>query len=318
MQQAIVLIAGFAAASFVVLALASVIGDLFLCRRTQLDARLAEEFAAAEDTCSRASSLFKDANTLGDQADSARAEWITRLRDFYEQSGISLTAERFWTMTMLSAMLLFCIAILLGSPVFQATVALPLGAALPALFVVFARKQRIEKLRFQLPDAFDFISRAIRSGQSLASALHLAADNCRKPLADEFAICHEQLSLGLEHERALRELARRTGVMEMQMFVVTVIVQRQTGGSPVEILQNLSAVVRERAKMSARIKSLTSEGRMQALVLLLMPPVLVAALWFLNRSQIDDLLRRPDLLAGMVVLELMGAFFIRRIVNFNY
>ena len=81
------------------------------------------------------------------------------------------------------------------------------------------------------------------------------------PIAGEFALCQEQQNLGLRTDAALRELARRTGLTEIRMFVVASLVHRESGGNFADLLENLSFVVRERFRIRGVVQSLTAEGR---------------------------------------------------------
>lgn len=318
MQFQLILIAGFSAASFAVIALASAVSDLFLFRREQRDARLAEEFGLASGKAEVRSPLFKDMASLAEESADSRLNWKLRIARLIDQSGLPLTLERLLLLGVAISLTAVLIGLSLEIPLLYAVLLLAVGPLVLVAGILFVRKRRIDKLRMQLPDAFEFVSRAVSSGQSLAAAFQLAGDNCQSPLGEEFVVANEQMGLGLSQDAVLRELAHRTGVIEMQMFVVTMLVQRQSGGSPVEILNNLCTVVRKRTKLQGKIRSLTAEGRMQALVLLLLPPVLALALFFLNRSHIDALMARPQMVMGMIGFEFVGAFFIRRIVNFSY
>jgi tight adherence protein B len=317
MQFELILIAGFAAASFAVVALASVISDLFLFRREQLDARLDEEFGVSESGPGVRSPLFKDLKS-SDRKTDAHSDWKHRLLRLVDQTGLPLTFERLTLLCIAISLTAVLLGLSFEIPLPWALLLIPAGPLLCAGGILFVRKRRIERMRMQLPDAFEFISRAVSSGQTLAAAFQLAGENCQTPLAEEFSLAHEQIGLGLPQETVLRELARRTGLMEMQMFVVTMLVQRQSGGSPVEILNNLCNVVRKRTKLQGKIKSLTAEGRTQAVVLLALPPVVLFALFFLNRGHVEALMARPGMVLGMIASECVGAFFIRRIVNFSY
>jgi tight adherence protein B len=102
------------------------------------------------------------------------------------------------------------------------------------------------------------------------------------------------------------------------MLVVALLVQRQSGGSPVELLENLALVVRKRNRLREKVKSLTAEGRMQAMVLLCIPPLVIAAVSATNPDYLSALWAQPWLMAGMAASELIGALWIRRIITFRY
>ena len=122
----------------------------------------------------------------------------------------------------------------------------------------------------------------------------------------------------MSRETALRKLARRTGTMELQIFVVALLVQAKSGGDLVELLDNLAAMIRKRLKLKDRVRALTGEGRMQALVLIILPVAALLGIILLSPEYAKELLDRPWLLAGTAAAQAAGAFWIRRIVNFEY
>jgi tight adherence protein B len=162
------------------------------------------------------------------------------------------------------------------------------------------------------------MARVIRAGQTMSQALQAVGDEFDPPLAGEFAHCFEQQNLGLPPELALRDLARRTGLLEVKIFVLAVLVQQQTGGNLAELLDKLAVVIRERFKVRGKVRALTAEGRIQAAVLLALPPVMFLIILFLNRGYAQLLLDHPWLLVGVLVTELLGALWIRKIVNFDF
>jgi tight adherence protein B len=199
-----------------------------------------------------------------------------------------------------------------------AVVSFVAGTLTPTLYTLSRRKSRIETLRRQLPDAFDIMSRSIRAGQTVTRSFQVVADDFDPPLGDEFAWCYEQQKLGLPLDVALKDLARRTGVAELQMLIVALLVQRQSGGSPVELLENLALVVRKRNKLREKVKALTAEGRMQAMVLLCIPPLVLAGVSITNPDYIAPLWTQRWLLGAMAMSEVIGALWIRRIISFRY
>jgi tight adherence protein B len=192
------------------------------------------------------------------------------------------------------------------------------GAAAPLVYVHFKRKARLAKMMSQLPDAFDLMARVIRAGQTMSQAMQAVAEEFAPPLAAEFAYCYEQQNLGLAPEVALRDLARRTGLLEIKIFVLALLVQQETGGNLAELLEKLAMVIRSRARLRGRINALTAEGRLQGLVLLAMPPVMFAIILFLNPSYGGVLIDQPWILVGAGLSEAIGALWIRKIVNFDF
>jgi tight adherence protein B len=170
----------------------------------------------------------------------------------------------------------------------------------------------------QLPDAFDLMARVVRAGQTMSQALQAVADEFDQPLAGEVTYCVEQQNLGLPTEVALRDLARRTGLLEIKIFVLALLVQQQSGGNLAETLDKLANVVRERFKMQGKIKALTAEGRMQAIILLILPVALMCFMTAANKAYADSLAKNPWIIGVMLGSEALGAVFIRKIVNFDH
>jgi tight adherence protein B len=310
----------FAAVALLVLGVSSLIAGLVQRDRTRMGQRVDEEFRKRQREKVGKSLLFKD---LSPEAIAAAQEeprrnlqqWFTTL---LEQSGLSITPQKLLIIMGAVGMGAGALAGLLRQGVLPMIIALVIGACLPLLYVVHKRKARLDKLASQLPDAFDLMSRVLRAGQTMSQALLAVADEFDQPIAAEFSYCFEQQNLGMAPEQSLRDLAKRTGLLEIKVFVVAVVVQQQTGGNIAELLDKLANIVRERFRIAGRIKSLTAEGRMQATVLLALPPALLVLLFFLNRKYTEVLLAQPALLVAMFVMEAIGALWIRRIVNFEY
>lgn len=192
------------------------------------------------------------------------------------------------------------------------------GVAGPWLFVWDARRRRVEQIAQQLPEAFDVMSRAVQAGQTLSSAFQIVSAECRDPVAREFGYCYEQQNLGLPHDAALQDLSRRIPIVELQMFVIALLVQRQCGGNPVELLNNMATLIRKRLRLAQRVRALTGEGRLQATVLTVLPVAAFAWLSLTRPDYIQVLLDRPRLLLGVVMLQVVGAIWVRKTVQVEY
>jgi tight adherence protein B len=316
----LLLILTFAAGVLAVVGAYSVFADLFRRDRVRLDRRLDEEFHRKQRQRIRSSALYKDLGRLAaEAATDDRPKTIRhRVAEMIDQSGLSVTPARLLGLMAAVGLGVGTLAFLARpSPVVPVVAGLP-AAVVPFLYVHFKRKARLQKMLQQLPDAFDLMSRVIRAGQTTPQALQAVVDEFDQPIAGEFAYCYEQQNLGLSPEVSFRDLARRTGLLEVKIFVLALLIQQQTGGNLAEILDKLSAVVRERFRMRNKIKALTAEGRMQGLVLLVLPFAMVGIMMMLNQSYADTVARHPMLLVVMAVIEGVGAVWIRKIVNFDF
>ncbi len=296
----------------------SLLGDLWFSDRRRVSRRVDDEFLKRQRERAKNSSLFKDLGRLAAELaveEGPRLGWRERLDRMIEQSGLNLTRRRLFALTAASGLVAAAAA---GAPLrsfLAALAAAPVGAALPMLYLGWKRKARLVRLLAQLPDAFEMMARMLRAGQTLPQALQLAARDFRPPLAAEFAYCYEQQNLGLSPEAAYHDLARRAGLLEVKLFVLTVLVQQQSGGNVADLLDQLAETVRERLRTRTRLKTLTAESRLQAVVLQALPPGLFAVMWFLKRSYVEKLFDHPWLLVGFVVAQVIAALWIRRVVH---
>lgn len=236
---------------------------------------------------------------------------------FVQQSGKQIKPEQLLIWSLMAAIAVAIPALYFRLFIVVGGLAL-VAASIPWLCIWRARRIRLEKLRSQLPDAFDLMSRVLRAGQTISQALESVADEMPRPAAEEFSYTYEQQNLGLSPEAAMRDLARRTGLLELKVFVLAVMVQRQTGGNLAELLNKLSTIIRDRYRVNGMIHAMTAEGRLQAWILLALPPLLLAAITVINRPYATLLYQYPKLLLIMGAFMTAGAVWMRRIVNFDF
>lgn len=261
-------------------------------------------------------SLFKDIKRLRNQEYANARSIKERLQDLIDQSAIGCSPGTFLLWTLAGG----AIAAGFGywAAWWVAVGLMPLGAVVPLLVLYMRRSLRRRKLSRQLPEAFQMISRAVRAGQTVPAALRIIAEDFDAPVSEEFALCCEQQNLGISRDSALRKLALRTGIMELQIFVVAMLVQAKSGGDLVELLNNLASMIQKRIKLKDRIRALTGEGRMQAIVLLILPVAALVGIAVVSPEYAQTLFDRPWLLVGTAAAQVLGALWIRRIVNFEY
>jgi len=321
----------FLAASLGVAASYSIWKDLRQRDSSRTRRRMESEFSKPETKPAMRTSLFKsvsqfDLNELApDRApdldvplpEPEHLDWRTRLQTTLAQSGLPLTMAQLAYISAATALAGLVIGTLFGGAVPAALAAIGLGLA-PLLYVRHQQKSRHDRFLKQLPDAFDLMARVLRSGNSVPQAFQSVADSFEPPISGEFAHCQEQQNLGLLPETTYRDLARRSGVLEIKIFVMAMLIQRQTGGNLSEVLERLAALVRERVRLRNHVRTLTAEGRMQALVLLVLPPIMFFVMRFVNRPYADVLLDHTGLLAAMMASMAVGALWIRKIIQFDF
>lgn len=204
---------------------------------------------------------------------------------------------------------------------FQPIVALVgagIGTGVPLLVLSHKRARRQALLADQLPDALDFMSRILRAGHSLSTAIQMMADELPKPLSAEFRRAYDQHSLGVALEDALRELASRVESTDFAFFVTAVLIQRQTGGDLAEVLNNISGMIRQRIRLQEHVKAKTAEGRFTGYILAAFPAVMFVLAYVLNPDYAGVLIKEDIglmLLGTAFFMQIMGLLVIRKITT---
>ncbi len=189
--------------------------------------------------------------------------------------------------------------------------------SLPFLWMLWRRKRRFKKFAGQLPDAMELIARALRSGHSLASGLHVVVQEMPDPVSQEFNVAYEEQNLGIPLEQALKNMYTRMPNLDFKFFVTAVAIQRQCGGDLAEILDKIGHIVRERFRILGQVQALTGEGRISGIVLMALPIALFFAVWHLNAEYVmllftDEIGRQ--MVAVAAVLQVLGAICIKKII----
>lgn len=193
-----------------------------------------------------------------------------------------------------------------------------LGTGVPLMILSRIANGRKKQMQEQFPVALDIFVRGLRSGHPISSALDLLTKEMQDPLGSEFGMVVDEVSYGVDLRDALQTLADRWGIEDIQMFVVSLSVQNETGGNLAEILSNLSTVIRDRASMFMKVRALSSEGRMTALLLTALPVLTFLGLFVSSPNFYLDVSQDPMFLPGflgMIALYFIGYFTIQRMVD---
>jgi tight adherence protein B len=200
--------------------------------------------------------------------------------------------------------------------------ALVAGLAAPVGIALLSRSRRSHKISAQLPDALDMVVRSLRAGHGLAQGFKLVAEEMPLPLAMEFGRCFEEQRVGIDLREAVRHLAERVpGNLDLKIFAVSIIIQHETGGNLVEILEKIADTLRERFKFYGKLRGLTAEARLSGYILSALPAVVVAAVTALNPGYLDPLWGDPLglwIIATGLSLWAIGGFLMHRLAQVDY
>jgi tight adherence protein B len=175
-----------------------------------------------------------------------------------------------------------------------------LGIA-PFLYLHFKKLKRMEKFLEQLPDALDLIARALKAGHAFSGGLKMVGEEFGDPVGTEFAKTLDEINFGVGVEDAMKNLSNRVDCPDLRFFVISVLIQRETGGNLAEILEKIAHLIRERFKLYGRVRTLAAEGKLSAVILILLPP-LMALYFFLVRPDYIGALFEDRLGITMVIV----------------
>jgi tight adherence protein B len=210
------------------------------------------------------------------------------------------------------------ISVSFGRVVICATFAALLGAIIPLMFVNYRATRTRKRMQEQFPVALDVFVRGLRAGHPISAALDLLTVEMPDPIGSQFGIAVDEVTYGAELRDALQNMAERWDLDDMRMFVVSLSVQSETGGNLAEILEGLSKVIRERHSMLMKVRALSSEGRMTAVMLTVLPLFTFSVLFLLNPAFFLDVAGDPWFVPGFTALGLLyaiGYFTIRKMVD---
>src|SRR5579871_2984563 len=237
------------------------------------------------------------------------------------QSGLTVGMGKLMAIIGVGAAIAFAAGVVLRGSVAQGFLfALFCGTILPYLVLRVLRSRRQKAFGGQFADGLDMIVRSLRAGHPVPIAVSMVAREMQDPIGSEFGIVVDEVTYGADLESALRNLFFRVGQDDLPLFVTAVAIQGTTGGNLGEILQNLSAVIRQRFKMRRKVKALAAEGRFSALLLSSLPvgvffvihlisPDFYGSVWQYDLTKMA--------LGGAICWMLLGNLVMYRLVNFR-
>jgi tight adherence protein B len=259
---------------------------------------------------------------------SSRWDWIgqsvgryismTALQHWISQAAVNTTASAFLVQTAALAAIGFILALLIVPMIAVELGAAAVFAALPWARIAWARRRRLRAFEKALPHAIDMMARSLRAGHSTAGAIDIMAEGAPEPAKTEFAEVFRQQNFGLPLRDALMQLLDRVPSQDLRVLVTAIVVQRETGGNLVEVLDRSVFVIRERQRIQGEIRVQTAQGRLTGWILTLLPVVVMLLINVMDPGYSKPLFHSDlghKLLWVCLGLICLGAFFINRIIN---
>lgn len=240
-----------------------------------------------------------------------------RLKRWLGQAAVPMRPGKFLLLCAGCGLISATLMLLLRQPLL-ALLGLGIGAMLPCGWVRRRRQARLTQFQNQFPEAIDLLVRASRAGHPPAAALELIATEMPDPVAGEFRQVFDQQRFGLPLRDCLLNLGERVPLVDVQIFAIAIIIQRESGGNLAEILDKLAGLIRERVKLQRQIRTHTAQGRMTTWVLMALAPIMLVVMFALARNFVLPMFTDPvgrGLLILGAVLQVAGLFLLKRVVQ---
>ena len=209
------------------------------------------------------------------------------------------------------------IPFLMNGAVTAIVLALIFGAC-PYLYIRHKRTKRLNVLEEQFPESLDFLARSMRAGHAFSISLEMVGDEIPDPLGQEFRALFNEQNLGAPLDIALRNFGERVPLLDARFFISSVLLQKQTGGNLSEILSRLAYVIRERFRLKGQVKAASAHGRLTATILTMLPIVTMVGLLLVAPGYLQGMAADSDgklMIGGAIFAQILGNFFIKRIIN---
>ena len=195
-----------------------------------------------------------------------------------------------------------------------------MGAGVPHMVVGHFIKRRIKKFNAKFPDAIELLVRGLRSGLPISETLGVVGNEVEGPVGEEFRSISDKMKIGRTMDAALQETADRLGTPEFQFFVITIAIQRETGGNLAETLANLATVLRQRMQMKLKIKAMSSESKASAYIVGSLPFIVFGLIMMIDAPYMEQFFIDQRLtvagLGGLIWMAI-GGFIMAKMVNFE-
>lgn len=188
---------------------------------------------------------------------------------------------------------------------------------LPWGHLYYRKWHRLGEIHRQLPDALELIGRALRAGHALFVGMKMVGSELRDPIAGEFQRGFDEISMGMSVPESMGHLADRVELMDVKFFVTSVNIQRETGGNLAEIIDSLGRLIRKRFELKKKVKALSAEGRISAVILMSLPFVMALVIHLLNPEYLAPLFSDSlgqTMVGAAVTMMIIGGIVMKRMI----
>ena len=246
---------------------------------------------------------------------------LTQLPEkFLQRAGIPMLGSEFILLEIISGALTGVVVYMITINRQLALAGIFITPTVIWLLILIRINKRRNAFTEQLSDCLTTVANALRAGYSFQQAMDIIAKEMEPPISEEFAHVTQDVSMGINLDDSLEQMARRVESSDFDLVVTAVLIQREIGGNLAQVLDQISDTINERIRMKREISALTAQGRLSAMVLLALPFGLAAFMYFFNHDNFMILFEEPMGKMAMVVaviMEIIGIFVIKRIVDID-
>jgi tight adherence protein B len=238
------------------------------------------------------------------------------------RAGLDASPRQFWGFSLVIGAVCGGLALLSGVPLVVAVVAVAAGTlGLPRWLLKYVTKRRQQVFLNDFADAIDVMVRGLKSGLPVNDALKVIANEMAAPVGPEFAEIIEGQRIGISIDQGIERMYERIPLAEVNFLSIVVMIQSKTGGNLAEALNNLSRVLRDRKKLQAKIKAVSQEAKVSAMIVGALPFVVMMGLMVVNPDYLTPLFTEElghIMLAGSGLWMLTGVLVMRKMINFDF
>jgi len=246
------------------------------------------------------------------------AAYVRRHKQLFDALFMRVEINRFAAMHLSLCVLIPTAVFFFVGGLGLAVLTAPLVYFAPRLHLARKEKKRKEQLNTQIMDALGLIANALKAGLTLPMAFESVAHQMMPPISEELSLMLREYKLGLPIEKAMMNMSERVGTTNMEIFISSIVIARQSGGDIAAVLEKMGDSMKEIYRLEGKVSALTSQGKAQGFVLGLLPFFLGVVLYFMDKNMIMPLLTTPQgyAICGVIMLFwAVGIFFIWKIVN---
>lgn len=242
-----------------------------------------------------------------------------RLDNLIAKSGVNMLVGFFLLLSFFTGAVVALAAYLyIGGKIIVILPVSVIAALVPWFYILFMKKRRLQKFIALFPDTLALMTRSMKAGHALIASFKMVADEMPSPIGDEFSRIVDEINFGRGVDDVLKRFSARMDHPDINYFAVAVIIQRQTGGNLGEIMENVADNIRKKFRFKEKIRTITAEGKLSAIVLIFVPFLVSFFIYVSNKDYLKVLGTDPIgpyIIGGALLLMCLGIFVMTRIVN---